>query len=58
MPVSAKAPSDEGAVSFADWGRDTNMCNQKIFSPSVAYGDSSLVRGSLGRCRARWFFDT
>ena len=29
-----------------------------IFSPSVAYGDSSLIRGSQGRCRARRFFDT
>ena len=28
-----------------------------IFSPSVAFGDSSLVRGSLGRSRARGFID-
>jgi len=32
------------------------ICN--IFSPSVALGDSSLIRGSLGRYRARRFFDT
>ena len=28
-----------------------------LISPSVAFGDSSLVRGSLRRCRAREFFD-
>ena len=40
---SPMAPSDEGAVSEADWGRDT----PNFFSPSVfAFGEAtSLVRG-------------
>ena len=29
-----------------------------FFSPSVSFADSSLVRGSLGRSRARGFIDT
>ena len=29
-----------------------------IFSPSVSFADSSLVRGSFGCCHARVFFDT
>ena len=48
------APSDEGAVSVADWGREsvtTLYLSQRfppryVFSPSVACGDSSLIRGS------------
>ena len=44
-----KAPSDEGAVSEADWGRD-NVPRSNIFSPSVfAYSEStSLIRGRQG----------
>ena len=38
------APSDEGAVSEADWGRDY---------PSVTCGDSSPDKGSQGPVRIR-----
>ena len=48
-----KAPSDEGAVSEADWGREI-VANTVFFSPSVnclkSAIDSSLVRGSLLNC--------
>ena len=55
------APSDEGAVSEADWGRENvevltayqHIGNFYVFSPSVACGASSLIRGSLGRCKRR-----
>ena len=61
-----KAPSDEGAVSEADWGREKaeNMLfswkygrKPNIFSPSVAYGASSLIRGSLRCGMHQRFFD-
>ena len=61
------APSDEGAVSEADWGRENleGLCflvksgsNTNIFSPSVAYGASSLIRGSPDRWRSGMIFDT
>ena len=43
------APSDEGAV-MAQKGAMTGGENEKMifFSPSVAFGASSLIRGSLG----------
>ena len=47
------APSDEGAVATGDWGREKSPLQYKneeisnIFSPSVSFADSSLVRGSL-----------
>ena len=45
------APSDEGAVSVADWGRENvtilylsqRFPPRYVFSPSVACGDSSLI---------------
>ena len=61
-----KAPSDEGAVSEADWGREKaeNMLfswkygrKPNIISPSVAYGASSLIRGSLRCGMHQRFFD-
>jgi len=67
------APSDEGAVSEADWGRDSRKVVIytaigvffKLFSPSVfAFGEStSLVRGrhvaaaGLGIAKAFWNYN-
>jgi len=51
-----KPPSDEGGGKIEDFdgGREPqkvsflceNSANLQLFSPSVAYGDSSLIRGS------------
>ena len=47
LSYAPKAPSDEGAVTEGDWGRENY--------PSVTLDkrDSSPDKGSLGRSRAR-----
>ena len=45
----SKAPSDEGAVSEADWGRE-QMQYFQYFSLPPALWATSLVRGRLGWC--------
>jgi len=63
-PIRTLAPSDEGAGCPQGQTGGENKSIQKIprndhnfnlFSPSVADGDSSLGRLSLGRYRARRF---
>ena len=52
---SPTAPSDEGAVSEADWGRESlkafaflvNTGKDGTFSLPQSLRDSSLIRGSL-----------
>ena len=43
------APSDEGAVSEADWGRDCGMTVLRVSLPHPAVAGSSLIRGSRHR---------
>ena len=58
LPLMREVDSPQGEdggrdYEPADFGETLLLCDTCFFSPSVTYGDSSLIRGSLGLHRTR-----